>query len=89
MEIDKGARARGKEREHTRKCYRPTGGWAMRTKNVSIVQVSGGQTSGPGQLIMGYLDHMRSLVSCCVTFGESYCTEQQTKKKTKGNRQCE
>ena len=74
-------RVREKEREHSRKCYRPTGGWAMRTKGVSIVQVSGGQTSGPGRLTMGCLDHMRSSVSCLVTSGKSYRTSSGSKEK--------
>ena len=29
--------SRGKEREHTRKCYRPIGGWAMRVSQQDIV----------------------------------------------------
>ena len=76
-----GHEMRQKEREHTRKCYRPTGGWAVRMKNVRIVQVPGNQTSGPGRPIMGYLDHMRSSVSCLVTFGKSYRTSGENKRK--------
>ena len=29
--------AQEKEEEHTRKCYRPTGGWAMRVSQKDIV----------------------------------------------------
>ena len=38
-------------------------------ENVSIVQDASGQTSGPGRPVMGHLGHMRSSVSCLVTFG--------------------
>ena len=37
-----------KDMEHTRKCYRPTGGWAYVREVIGIVQGVSSQTSGPG-----------------------------------------
>ena len=45
----------GKGREHTRKRYGPTGGWAMRMSQRSIVP-NLGRASGPGRSSMGLLE---------------------------------
>ena len=66
-----------------RKCYRPTGGWAMRARNVSIVQDKSGQASGPGRPVMRCLGHMRSSVSCLMALDKRYCTGKQKGKAKK------
>ena len=46
-----------KAREHTRKCYRLTRGWAMRASQ-KIPYGDLGRASGPGRSVMGPLGHM-------------------------------
>ena len=57
IEWNRGAtQVERKEREHTRRCDRPTGGWAMRVSQQDIVSGKLGRAGGPSQSIMGLLE---------------------------------
>ena len=42
--------------EKKRRCYRPTGGWAVRMKRIEYHTGTLGQTSGPSLSVMGLLE---------------------------------
>ena len=42
--------------EWKRRCYRPTGGWAVRMKRIEYRTGTLGQTSGPSLSVMGLLE---------------------------------
>jgi hypothetical protein len=73
------ARVERKGREHTRKCYRPTGDWAMRVSQQDIVPEISAEQVDQANRSWDSQSHMRSLVSCSVAL-VSYTKEIISKK---------
>ena len=73
-------RVERKEREHTRKCYRPTGGWAVCVSQRDIVPDLG-RASGPSQLVMGLLES--HAIPGVMLYGLSIVHERDNKQRKK------
>ena len=82
-------RVERKEREHMRKCYRPTGDWAMRVSQQDIVPgISAEQVDQANQSWDSLESHAIPGVMLCVAL-VSYTKRQQVKRKKRKDRPSE
>ena len=77
-----------KRREHTRKHYGPTEGWAMRMSQRGIVP-SLGRTSGPGRSTMGLLEShaIPGVVPCGLSIVHEETTDKAKREKKRSSEQ--